>query len=405
MNSGGHESSSHGVNAGAKGPGSDLSQQSQSQQSPSHEKPSHENAAQSGSAAEEKFMSLLSVRQLSLAYAGKQVVHDLSFTLARGEIACLLGPSGCGKTSVLRALAGFEAPASGSITLNGEQVADAREQRPAHLRRIGMVFQDHALFPHLRVIDNIAFGLSQFSANARRQRVDEMLTLTGLSELATRYPHQLSGGQQQRVALARALAPRPHLLLMDEPFANLDAELRAQLAQDIRQLLKAQQLSAILVTHDQHEAFAMADNVGVMRNGVLLQWSTPYQLYHEPANRAVADFIGEGVFLRGRVVDARGVEMELGCLPGAVPPDCCIGCEVDVLLRPDDIVHDDASHLTAIVRQKAFRGAEFLYTLELASGAQVLSLVPSHHNHAIGEAIGIRLELDHAIVYPRVSVS
>lgn len=386
-------------------PGAINARENGSPQNDSLQNNSLQNDSRNNPLPNDKAMTLLSVTQLSLAYAGKQVVHDLSFTLARGEIACLLGPSGCGKTSVLRALAGFEAPANGCIDINGERVADAGQQRPAHLRRIGMVFQDHALFPHLRVIDNIAFGLSQFSAAERRQRVEEMLALTGLSELATRFPHQLSGGQQQRVALARALAPRPHLLLMDEPFANLDAELRTQLAQDIRQLLKTQQMSAILVTHDQNEAFAMADNIGVMRNGILLQWATPYQLYHEPANRAVADFIGEGVFLRGRVVDARGVEMELGCLPGAVPPDCCIGCDVDVLLRPDDIVHDDASHLTAIVRQKAFRGAEFLYTLELASGAQVLSLVPSHHNHAIGEAIGIRLELDHAIVYPRVGVS
>ncbi len=348
---------------------------------------------------------LLAVCDLQLGYNGSAIVNAVSFTLAAGEIACLLGASGSGKTTILRAIAGFEPVQHGEIELAGDCISSATRHRPAHQRRIGMVFQDHALFPHLTVTDNIGFGLRALSRVRRDEIIAEMLTLIGLAELSGRYPHELSGGQQQRVALARALAPQPQLLLLDEPFANLDVELRERLGLEVRQLLKARNVAAILVTHDQHEAFAMADHVGVLHEGTLSQWATPYQLYHEPANRFVADFIGEGVLLPGKVVSADWIEIELGCVKGGVPGNCCIGCTVDVLLRPDDVLHDDASHMTARVIGKAFRGAEFLYTLELPSGQRLLSLVPSHHNHAIGEAIGIRLELDHAITFAPLSTT
>ena len=342
---------------------------------------------------------LLAVRDLSLGYNGDTIVEQLSFTLEAGQIACLLGASGSGKTTVLRAIAGFEPVRAGEIVLAGECISAANRHKPAHQRRIGMVFQDHALFPHLSVAENIGFGLRAMARTERSRVVNELLELVGLAALGSRYPHELSGGQQQRVALARALAPSPQLLLLDEPFANLDVELRERLGHDVRALLKARQVAAILVTHDQHEAFAIADEIGVLHNGRLSQWATPYQLYHEPQNRFVADFVGEGVLLPGKVVSPDWVEIELGCVKGGVPKDCCIGCSVDVLLRPDDVLHDDDSHLTAVVVAKAFRGAEFLYTLQLPSGQRLLSLVPSHHNHAIGEAIGIRLELDHAITF------
>lgn len=343
---------------------------------------------------------LLSVRGLGLGYNGHRIVEQLSFELAAGQIACLLGASGSGKTTVLRAIAGFEPVRAGEIVLAGECISAVDSHKPAHQRRIGMVFQDHALFPHLTVAENVGFGLRDAPRAERERIVTELLSLVGLAEYPARYPHELSGGQQQRVALARALAPSPQLLLLDEPFANLDVELRERLGLEVRALLKARNVAAILVTHDQHEAFAIADEIGVLHNGRLSQWATPYQLYHEPVNRFVADFIGEGVLVPGKVVSPDWVEIELGCVKGGVPADCCIGCEVDVLLRPDDVLHDDDSHLTAVVIAKAFRGAEFLYTLQLPSGQRLLSLVPSHHNHAIGEAIGIRLELDHAITFP-----
>src|SRR5690606_11146852 len=218
---------------------------------------------------------------------------------------------------------------------------------------------------------------------------------------------EMSGVQQQRVALARALAPKPSLLLLDEPFSNLDVELRERLSYEVRDIIKATNTTAILVTHDQHEAFAVADEIGIMHEGRIQQWDTPYNLYHRPANRFVADFIGQGVFLRGKVLNDHQVQIELGVLDSSVPLVCCADCAgcvhgspIDVLLRPDDIVHDDASTLRAEVAHKAFRGADILYTLRLAGGAKVLSLVPSHHNHAIGERIGIRLDVDHVVTFP-----
>jgi iron(III) transport system ATP-binding protein len=354
-------------------------------------------------------MSELVLKQVSQAYGSKQVVKDLSFHLQAGQIGCLLGPSGCGKTTVLRCIAGFEPVTAGHIEIEGETVSSPARLTPPEKRAIGMVFQDYALFPHLTVAGNIAFGLGAMNKTQRQQRVEELLALTGLQDNANKYPHQLSGGQQQRVALARALAPKPKLLLMDEPFSNLDVELRERLSLEVRDILKREGMTALIVTHDQHEAFAMSDVVGVMHLGSIQQWDTPYNLYHQPINRFVADFVGLGVFLPGMVLDNERVEIELGVLRGVIPTDCdATGCEqcvhdcyVDVLIRPDDIVHDDDSLLMAQVENKAFRGADFLYTLKLPSGTRALSLVPSHHDHAIGEYIGIKLAVDHVVAYRR----
>ena len=340
----------------------------------------------------------LEIDHLGVAYGGQTVLDGLSLALPRGEIACLLGPSGCGKTTVLRAIAGFARVGAGVIRLNGVDVSTPSHHTPPEQRGLGMVFQDYALFPHLDVAGNVAFGLSSLAPAERRARVQEMLDLVGLSELASRFPHQLSGGQQQRVALARALAPRPQLLLLDEPFSNLDVTLREKLALDVQRILKHTGTTAIFVTHDQHEAFAVADVAGVMAQQRILQWASPYDLYHEPASRFIAEFIGEGVMLAGLRLNAQEVQTELGVIHDAQPQGTRSG-PVAVLIRPDDIQHDDASPLQARVVAKAFRGAQFLYTLELPSGQQVVSLVPSHHNHAIGEPIGIRLEVDHLVTF------
>jgi iron(III) transport system ATP-binding protein len=352
-------------------------------------------------------MSSLELRNVSHAYGRHVVLSDLSFSLAEGTIGCLLGPSGCGKTTVLRAIAGFETIDGGEISLEGSVVSRPGYNVPPERRRIGMVFQDYALFPHLSVADNIAFGLHHAEAAERRMRVEELLVTVGLTGAGGKFPHELSGGQQQRVALARALAPKPQLLLLDEPFSNLDVELRERLSLEVRDILKQAGITAVLVTHDQHEAFAVADVIGVMHEGRIQQWDTPYNLYHKPANRFVADFVGRGVFLQGEVINAHEVQIELGTLKGNIPTDCIAGCRrcgkdcrVSVLLRPDDIVHDDAAAVQAEVVGKAFRGAEFLYSLRLPSGQCVLSLVPSHHNHALGEKIGIRLDVDHVVVFP-----
>jgi iron(III) transport system ATP-binding protein len=356
--------------------------------------------------------ALLDVQDLHHAYEGKnrgksggpESVRGLSFSLARGTIGCLLGPSGCGKTTVLRCIAGFETPSAGRILLNGVLVSSAETSLPPEKRRIGMVFQEHALFPHLTAARNIAFGFSD--RKETQSRVQELAVLTGITDLLDKYPHELSGGQQQRVALARALAPRPDLLLLDEPFSNLDTGLRERLSHELREIIKASGATAVLVTHDQNEAFAMADEIGVLREGRLEQWDSAYNLYHRPVNRFVADFVGQGTFLPAKVLNPRQIEIELGVLDGDIPHACQVGCDVcgkgcaaDVLLRPDDVIHDDDAPTKAEVVHKAFRGAEIMYTLKLESGRKVLALVPSHHNHALGERIGIRLDVDHVVAF------
>jgi iron(III) transport system ATP-binding protein len=345
-------------------------------------------------------LPLLAVRELRHAYESNEVIRGLSLSLEKGSIGCLLGASGCGKTTVLRCIAGFEPVQAGEIWLNGQLVSRRGVRVPTEDRRVGMVFQDYALFPHLTVAQNIGFGLRDGDRAERARRADEVLETVRLSGLRDKYPDELSGGQQQRIALARALAPRPDLLLLDEPFSNLDVEFRTQLSVEVREILKQQNTTAILVTHDQHEAFSLADEVGIMRDGVIEQWDTPYRLYHEPATRYVAEFVGQGMFLPGTVLDKARIRLELGVFEGNTS-GWAQGTEVDVLLRPDDILHDDASPLQAQVLHKTFRGAQFLYTLQLPAGGRILSLVPSHHNHAIGERIGIRLEIDHLVAFPR----
>jgi len=293
-------------------------------------------------------MAHLELEGIVQRYGSHTVVDGVGFGVETGTIACLLGPSGCGKTTLLRCIAGFEEIAAGEIRIDGRTVSRAGRRVPPEKRQIGMVFQDYALFPHLSVAANVGFGLAGLAARDRRQRVAELLATVGLGGQGSKYPHELSGGQQQRVALARALAPQPELLLLDEPFSNLDVGLRERLSLEVREILKSQNITAVLVTHDQHEAFAMADEVGVMAAGIIQQWDTPYRLYHQPVNRFVADFVGQGVFVAGVVIDDSSVEVELGVLESRLPLECSQGCEacgqgcgVEVLLRPDDIIHDD----------------------------------------------------------------
>ena len=344
----------------------------------------------------------LDLTDIDIAYPPRRVIQDLSLRMHCAGIGCLLGPSGCGKTTLLRAIAGFEPVRRGSIRLEGVELSRPGWTLSPERRRIGLMFQDLALFPHLTVADNVAFGLRGWKEAERRARVTELLRLVGLADYARRYPHQLSGGQQQRVALARALAPRPRLLLLDEPFSSLDVTLREGLAREVRGILLREGTGGLLVSHDQFEAFAFADEIGVLHEGRLLQWDSAYNLYHRPADRFVADFIGQGVLLPGRIgVDGR-VSTELGEIDGP-PAGFAPGDGVEILVRPDDVIHDDASPMNAEVVERAFRGAEFLYTLKLPSGARLLCLAPSHHNHALGQRIGIRLDIDHRVMFRRGS--
>lgn len=329
----------------------------------------------------------------------RDTLHDVSFHVDAGRVGCLLGPSGCGKTTLLRCVAGLERIGGGTIAIGGRIVADARTHIEPEDRGVGVVFQDYALFPHLDVADNVGFGLARLSSSERSARVQEALELVHLRDTAYAYPHELSGGQQQRVALARALVVKPKLVLFDEPFSNLDIETRQRLSADVRASLFEAGATALLVTHDQHEAFALADEIGVLRDGHLEQWDTAYNLYHKPSSRFIADFVGEGVFLPAKVIGSNHLQCELGTLAFTNSTDRAAGDHIELLLRPDDVVHDDASPTTAKVVARAFRGAQFLYTLELPGGRSVLALVPSHHNHRIGEAIGIRAELDHVVAF------
>ena len=342
---------------------------------------------------------LLEIQGISCNYGLERAVYDLSLTVNKGDQVCLLGPSGCGKTTVLRAVAGFQPLLSGSISINGQSVSQPGEILSPEKRRVGMVFQDHALFPHLSVEQNVGSGLRIFSAAERRATVSEVLERVGLMRVAQRFPHELSGGQQQRVALARALAPKPLLLLMDEPFSSLDLDLRERMGQEVADMLKANGITCILVTHDQNDAFAMGDKVGVMADGRLVQWDTAYNLYHEPGTRFVADFIGNGIFLPAEVKSPRVVDSEFGELSGDQDIVMPLGSQVEVLIRPDDVVLDVDSSVRGRVVRKAFKGAEILYTIRFGTGTTVLALFPSHANFEVGDDIGIRLEVDHLVTF------
>ena len=353
----------------------------------------------------------LEVSQLGVQYenSSQAAVDNVSFSMQAGEIGVLIGPSGCGKTTLLRAIAGLEKVQTGTIRLAGHVVSSSNQHLPAESRQIGMVFQDYALFPHLDVAGNVAFGLTHLNAAARLKRVNEVLDLVGMASSHKRFAHELSGGQQQRVALARALAPGPRLLLLDEPFSNLDVDLRERLAHEVRGILKDAGATALFVTHDQLEAFAIGDRIGVMHHGQLHQWEDAYALYHRPATRFVANFIGHGVFVPATLVHRENGVVActpLGELTGddeCPLPSSYAGGECDLLLRADDIVHDDAAPVKARIERKAFRGSEFLYTMQLVSGETVLVHVPSHHNHAVGEWVGIRALVDHVVTFARQS--
>ncbi|MFF7709542.1 ATP-binding cassette domain-containing protein [Pseudomonas sp. NPDC007930] len=328
--------------------------------------------------------ALLSLAGLACGYAGQPVVSGLSLGLQAGEIGCLLGASGCGKTTTLRAIAGFETPTAGEIHLAGERLAGPGFSLPAEKRKIGMVFQDYALFPHLSVAQNIAFGLGKHPAPARV--VGEWLERVNLSGLGERRPDELSGGQQQRVALARALAPEPRLLLLDEPFSNLDAELRRRLSLEVRDVLKAKGTSALLVTHDQDEAFAVSDRVGVMRQGLLEQWATPRALYHQPATAYVASFVGQGYWLPGHLAEGQ-LHTELGSV--ALPANLAQGAApLRLLLRPEHL-RAASGGLPCTVRQRSFLGAHTRYQVTTPAGLELQALLPSQVDVPVGATLAL----------------
>jgi iron(III) transport system ATP-binding protein len=313
----------------------------------------------------------LSVKNINKQH-GKHlsVASDISFKINDGRLGALIGPSGCGKTTLLRMIAGFESPDSGSIHICGQQMFSSKKNIVPEKRHTGMVFQDYALFPHLTVYENITFGPSK---NTQKE-IEKLITMTGLSENEKKYPHELSGGQQQRVALARALAPKPGLLLMDEPFSNLDISLRESLSEEVRFILNEVGTTGLLVTHNQHEAFAMADQVGVMKDGKLLQWDTADNLYYKPASYDVASFVGEGSFVNASHISSGIVNSEVGRFTDNRSEKLKGLSSVKIFIRPENVFINHESSYKAKLVKSHFRGPGRFHTFELPSGDQLTCL-------------------------------
>ena len=341
-------------------------------------------------------MTTLEVRNLVKHFYGTQqsAVDDISFELSGGEILALVGPSGCGKTTTLRIIAGLERPDAGLVRLNDRVVASKSVFIPPEKRGVGMVFQDHALFPHLTVSENIAFGLRGQSPAQIKQTVGDMLHLVGLLPLAKRYPHALSGGERQRVALARALAPRPVLVLMDEPFSSLDADLRMEMREHVRRILKSMQATVVFVTHDQEESLYMGDRLAVLQDGHLEQIGTPEEIFHESNTRFVAEFMGDSDFLKGKVAQ-RGIQTEIGLLTEVV--DLPISTPVEIAVRADDIDFQIDGSGNSVIVERFFRGAFNLYRLRLDSG-QILHASTEHTRiYPVGARVRAYMSAEHPL--------
>ena len=345
-------------------------------------------------------MVIIDVKGVSKRYNQTVAVKSCDLQVASGEILALLGPSGSGKTTLLRLIAGFERPDEGRILIGGRAVVDIANSVwvAAEDRGVGMVFQDYALFPHLTVTQNVRFGLRNTSKRDREDRVTDLLRLTELEPYAERYPHELSGGQQQRVALARALAPRPGIVLLDEPFNGLDPDLRPQMRREVARILRHLGTAAVLVTHDQEEALGMADQVAVIRNGELQQLGTPEDIYYSPKTAFVANFVGHADFIPG-VVSRAQVRSEIGVFP--CPPDLPLG-PVMLMIR-HEAVNSKPGGILATVEEREFLGGEILYRLRLPSGATIHLEQRKPVHWPVGHQVSVEVQLPNVVVFPASS--
>ena len=348
--------------------------------------------------------TVLELRGVERTYGTETAVESVDLAVREGELLTLLGPSGCGKTTTLRLIAGLEQPTAGTVAVGGEQVANAGAATPPESRDVGLVFQEYALFPHMTVAENVAFGIDDWPAAERDARVAELLELVGLGSYGDRSPAELSGGQRQRVALARSLAPEPDVLLLDEPFSNLDVRLRQRMREEVRRILKAAGVTAVSVTHDQEEALSISDRVAVMHDGSVEQIGRPETVFEHPESRFVAEFIGQAGFLSGTFEGGR-VETGIGTLPEEVLQGLSgeyAGARIDVLVRPDDlraIPVEGERDGDGVIRGREYTGPSFVYEVELDSGDRVLC----EHNHAtefgLDRRVAVDLVADHTLAW------
>lgn len=344
-------------------------------------------------------MSALMIENLNCFYQKNQILRDLQLQLDDNEIVCLLGESGCGKTTLLRAVAGLQASLDGEISINNQQVNAHGINTPPEQRKVGLIFQDYALFPHLNVFDNIAFSLFKMDKKQQAQRVEEVLALVQLSDFAQRFPHQLSGGQQQRIAIARALAYQPDLMLLDEPFSNLDQHVRFQLIQEIRRLLKKQGMSALFVTHSKEEGFAFADKIALMRDGQIIQIGAPQQLYSVPNCRYVADFMGHSNYVDVDVQSAHSLSCDFGVLTTEAVVHYPQGTTLKLLVRPEQFVVNEDKMGEAEICDIHFLGALLKMSIQFQGHVYTVQQSNEQQRYQVGDRVTLSIRQHQPILF------
>ncbi|MEF1201977.1 ABC transporter ATP-binding protein [Vibrio owensii] len=338
----------------------------------------------------------LSIKNLTCQYDDQTVLESLSLEVEQGQIVCLLGASGCGKTTLLKAIAGLLPLSSGQMSLNCLTIDDGKNWLPPEQRNIGMIFQDYALFPHLTVAENIAFGLKNETAQQKLLKVEEMLGLVHLKGYGDRYPHQLSGGQQQRVAIARSLAYKPDLLLLDEPFSNIDTQVRHELIREIRKIFKEQGVTAIFVTHSREEAFAFADKMAVMNHGVIEQYGTASELYYQPSSKFVADFLGGGSYLAAKRISDSEFETHLGVVEANAQQEIQVDAECALLLRPQHVQIKVDEESAVKVLEQHFMGDHCRYVIDV-NGDRLLATSTQALN--VGDSVAVEVETQGVLAF------
>lgn len=341
-------------------------------------------------------MYTLEVKNIEKTFSAEKPLKSVNLNLASGEIGCLVGPSGCGKSTLLRIISGLETAERGSVKINNRMVFDKNINIPPFKRNVGMIFQDFSLFSHMNVFENVAFSIKKGSKATIKKKVYSILECFQISDIKFKYPHELSGGQQQRVALARTFIKNPDILLMDEPFSNLDVSLKDKLLKEIKSIIKSYQTTTLMVTHSMEEALKMSDKVGILKNGEIIQWASPYAIYHRPVDKFTADFSGDTSYIHARLIN--GV-LETGLGKFDFNDKKYSDGEYDLLIRPEDITVSSEG-IDAKVLNKEFMGAYTNYQIKLSSDDKILIKLPSHLNFSIGTNINVTPDFKHFIMFP-----